>query len=364
MQRGAAVIIDMSTPSRRSRRPRARWRVLTACFCTTATLQLALLGYHHQRLPDDATRILAAGSATASDRASDTPRTPAVGGVPQILHQSWKDDGFPKTIFNWRWQQGILDLNPGWRLQKWTDNTSRALIAADYAWFLPAYDAYPSYIQRCDASRYFIAHRFGGVYADLDIECRRPFAPTLAGARVALSYKKGTNISAGLVNAIFASEARHPFWVTVFELLVERAAAGAAATTHVEVVRSTGPGLLREAVEKLQVRGQLDALGVRLLPSRVWHPTMPEQKRGRGDAVASQRLINASVCHHHFVSSWVQHDRERHNVTDQRRRAASHSTTVPLGLAFRTSNEWRSFELNSSARSTAEATSEQDQGVT
>ena len=49
-------------------------------------------------------------------------------------------------------------------------------------------------------------------------------------------------MSRGLVNAIFASEARHPFWEEVFALLVAKAADGARASTHVEVVKSTGPG--------------------------------------------------------------------------------------------------------------------------
>ena len=30
--------------------------------------------------------------------------------------------------------------------------------------FLATYDAYPSYIQRCDAARYFIIYTHGGLY--------------------------------------------------------------------------------------------------------------------------------------------------------------------------------------------------------
>ena len=226
---------------------------------------------------------------------------PAPSTIPRLIHQSWKDAGFPKTIFDWRWQRGLLDLNPGWQLMQWTDDSSRELIAREYPWFLPTYDAYPSYIQRCDAARYFIVYHHGGVYADLDIECSRPFAPVLAGARAVFSHKLGTNMSRGLVNALFASEARHPLWRTVFELLLNRSGtahrsasdepaapwaaraarpgtahgaglgSGAATQltltpglTHLEVVRSTGPALLREAVLLLRSRGELDPLGVRL----------------------------------------------------------------------------------------------------
>uniref|UniRef100_A0A7S2DQZ1 Alpha 1,4-glycosyltransferase domain-containing protein n=1 Tax=Haptolina brevifila TaxID=156173 RepID=A0A7S2DQZ1_9EUKA len=266
--------------------------------------------------------------------------------IPRLVHQSWRDGGFPKDLFNWRWQKGLLDLNPGWQLMTWTDASSRELIAKEYPWFLPTYDAYPAYIQRCDAARYFILHHHGGVYADLDIECSKPFAPVLEGHRAVFSYKQGTNMSRGLVNALFASEPRHPLWSTVFNLLKARGAAGASASTHVDVVRSTGPGLLREAVLELQSKGQLDAMGVHLLESSVWHPIMPEQKRGRDLSALTAAAIAASHCYHHFVSSWMTHDKERHQSTDKQRgaslsaggsaasgshRTSQNGTTVPLG---------------------------------
>ena len=58
------------------------------------------------------------------------------GRIPMIVHQSWRDDGFPKDMFNFRWQQAILALNPGWKLMRWTDETSRQLIAEDFPWLL------------------------------------------------------------------------------------------------------------------------------------------------------------------------------------------------------------------------------------
>ena len=311
--------------------------------------------------------------ASASRSGSASRRT-----IPKILHQSWRDGGFPKTLFNWRWQQGLLDLNPGWELKKWTDSSSRDLIATHYPWFLKAYDAYPSYIQRCDASRYFILHHYGGVYADLDIECSKPFAPVLVGRRAVFSYKQGTNMSRGIVNALFATEARHPIWRTVFDLLVNRSAKGAAASTHVDVIRSTGPGLLREAIMMhmaAQEAPSLAALGVELLDSSVWHPIMPEQKRGRDTSDATRLAIANSHCYHHFVSSWMAHDKAKHDGTEAQRHGqaahaakaakddegvepseAKHSnrdgsssrkgpTSVPIGQGIRAENTWKSFDL-------------------
>ena len=63
----------------------------------------------------------------------------------------------------------------------WTDEQLRQLIADDYPWLLATYDAYPHDTQRWDASRFAILHKYGGVYADLDIQARAPCARTRHG---------------------------------------------------------------------------------------------------------------------------------------------------------------------------------------
>ena len=100
--------------------------------------------------------------------------------VPWRLHQTWKDAWPPKHLFSPRWRHSMQAANPGWAHRLWTDAENRALVAARYPWLLAAYDGYPSDIQRADVARYVVVHAHGGVYADLDIECFRPFAPLLA----------------------------------------------------------------------------------------------------------------------------------------------------------------------------------------
>ena len=46
-----------------------------------------------------------------------------------------------------------------------------------YAWFLPAWHSYNETVLRGDAIRYFILHRYGGLYIDLDVECLRYAVP-------------------------------------------------------------------------------------------------------------------------------------------------------------------------------------------
>lgn len=87
---------------------------------------------------------------------------------PNIIHQTWKTKEIPEK---WKmhvasWQKFCVEKNYGYKL--WTDDDNRNLIADHYAWFLAFYDGYKYPIQRADAIRYFILHKFGGVYVDCD----------------------------------------------------------------------------------------------------------------------------------------------------------------------------------------------------
>jgi mannosyltransferase OCH1-like enzyme len=78
----------------------------------------------------------------------------------------------------------------------------------------PLYRRYPEQIQRVDAARYMLLHHFGGVYADLDIECLRPF-DTLREHRVVLPV----TAPAGFSNDLMMSEPGHPLFATLIEHL-------------------------------------------------------------------------------------------------------------------------------------------------
>ena len=43
------------------------------------------------------------GAGDAGDALSELGYRGGVS-IPKVFHQSWRDDGFPKDLFNWRWQ--------------------------------------------------------------------------------------------------------------------------------------------------------------------------------------------------------------------------------------------------------------------
>ncbi len=292
-------------------------------------------------------RAMLVGADTSARGSSHSARGPA-GRIPKLIHQTWKDTNPPRKLFSPRWRASLKAQNKGWKYRLWTDSENRELVATRYPWFLKTYDAYPSPIQRADAARYMIAHAHGGLYADLDTECFSPFSPLLTeGTSLLLTYKAGGNFSRGACNSIFASSRAHPFWRVVFDVLLNRSATPL--RSHKDVLYSTGPAVLREAIRRTlrlaaadTIRSEnLDelhaSLGIRVLHANVLHPVTADRRTE--DDVAGRPA--SAVCTHHFVSSWVKHDKALHENVDRLRRAGDATAAVDgKGQPVMTENEW------------------------
>lgn len=168
------------------------------------------------------------------------PLSPNRTHVPKLLHQSWKNTTLPDKFK--AWSQSCRAMNPDWEYVLWTDDDNKAMIKQFAPWFLKTYNGLPASIERADASRNLYMHIFGGVYADLDTECLRPYNSLLASQNVstvpyppsASSGKDHTepeskrkaflgqmhedrDFHSGLPNAWFASTPGHPFWILPLE---------------------------------------------------------------------------------------------------------------------------------------------------
>jgi len=99
--------------------------------------------------------------------------------IPRIIHQMWRDEDLP---LRWRafcetWRR----FHPGWEYRLWTDESLRAFVAEWYPDFLEVYDGYAVPVMRSDAARYLLLDHFGGVYADVDMECLQGVERLLEG---------------------------------------------------------------------------------------------------------------------------------------------------------------------------------------
>jgi inositol phosphorylceramide mannosyltransferase catalytic subunit len=94
--------------------------------------------------------------------------------IPRILHHVWLGGSpIPEHLQECRatWET----LHPAWDLNLWTDENLPPLANQE------CFDKLSTPAQKTHLARYELLHRFGGVYADFDVTCRRPIDDLLYG---------------------------------------------------------------------------------------------------------------------------------------------------------------------------------------
>lgn len=142
--------------------------------------------------------------------------------------QVWDTTQIPE-IFG-KWIPTWLARNPGWQHWLWTLDDVRDLVARHYPDHLTLYDSYTAPIFRADVMRYFVLHRYGGVYVDLDMESLRPLDEWMTHFHCLVSeenYEHSFVIreqeSTNLVNGFIACAPQHPLMKMAIESLDDAA---------------------------------------------------------------------------------------------------------------------------------------------
>ncbi|QDT07304.1 Glycosyltransferase sugar-binding region containing DXD motif protein [Rubripirellula lacrimiformis] len=223
--------------------------------------------------------------------------------IPKILHQTWKDDNVPEhfaeCVQSWKTH------HPDWQYRLWTDQDNRQLIADRYHWFLETYDRYPKAIQRADAIRYFILHRFGGMYVDLDFMCCKPLTPLLEGqacvvGREPVQHCRHHRVTNLLCNALMSAVPGHAFFEDVIQRLPEFIG-------HVEnkepILSSTGPIMMSRVFEDFAAPDS-----VTVVPSRYLYPLTLHQAAQYRLAGCTGVDLSSAFAIHLFYGTWWKTD--------------------------------------------------------
>lgn len=216
--------------------------------------------------------------------AEQQPRN-AMPALPRILHQT-----APADVGTWpdAWllcQNSWNRLYRNWTRMFWDDDAIDALVAEAYPEELGWFRALPVKIARVDAARSFILHRFGGVYADMDMyahaRLRLPEGDVGPGGYCAVvgSAAPGERVQ----NSLMASTAGHPFWVATMRRMREFAEAHPGFGKE-SVLAATGPEMLRRTLEAEP------GLGVRVLPATTHNPPPDAACRAPGACVTKHLL--------------------------------------------------------------------------
>ncbi|GKZ73644.1 hypothetical protein AnigIFM60653_010800 [Aspergillus niger] len=96
--------------------------------------------------------------------------------VPARLHHVQLGTQSPRP----EWQAArdeCLKQHPDWETFLWTDENASRFVQNYYPHFLPTWENYPHLVQRVDALRYMVLHKYGGAVLDYDLACKRSLEP-------------------------------------------------------------------------------------------------------------------------------------------------------------------------------------------
>lgn len=187
--------------------------------------------------------------------------------IPKLIHQLYFPDEAAAPQNYRQFRRNVLDSHPDWQHMFWTESAARAMLQEHYPSFLPIYDGYRYRIQRCDAIRYFLLHKYGGFYVDMDIEFVRPLDTLIQDNELIFCNRSFVG------NAIMGSAADHPLWPDVFDAMRQRKDRPPLRIQNLVdwsqvyyVSRSTGSELLQDCVIR---GGYADKDTVKILPGHV-----------------------------------------------------------------------------------------------
>jgi len=173
--------------------------------------------------------------------------------IPRIIHQIWWQgiENIPPKlkIASETWQR----LHPGWEYKLWDAESMENLVKTEFPWFYEYYINYEYQIQRADVIRYLFLYKYGGIYVDIDILCKKslePFITTELKSNLAFARSSHTG---GYSNWFIISSAGNSFWPLLWNSLIDAynyENCWKCVGKHLKVMHTTGPSILNNTINK------------------------------------------------------------------------------------------------------------------
>jgi inositol phosphorylceramide mannosyltransferase catalytic subunit len=208
--------------------------------------------------------------------------------IPNILHRTWKTKDidynlFPKNVVD-SWEK----YNSNLKFNLHTDEDNLNFIKKYYPWFLKIYNSYPREIFRADAIRYFYLLYYGGIYCDLDMECRKCILEGFTNNLHLVTDKKSW-----VSNAIMISHPNNIFWkkIIVIGLIGNK--------DNKNVLYATGPGMISNVFYEhidSELRDKYHLSPEKYYPIKYYENFSEIYKNLSTDVITI----------HHFSASWIE----------------------------------------------------------
>ena len=121
--------------------------------------------------------------------------------IPRVVHQSSRSaDTAAHGERSNAWRKSWANLD-GVAYREWTDEDVRELYVAHYPAWLPVHDLFDQTEERDALARYFILHRFGGLYVDVDAVCLRNMDTLLGANDLLFSFRQSGSVNTAVLGA-------------------------------------------------------------------------------------------------------------------------------------------------------------------
>lgn len=241
--------------------------------------------------------------------------------IPKIVHRIWFNLGKnPKPPAKYDdYRSSVENLNPNYEYMEWDRSAADRLIKESYPEHWKTWIGYKSEIYRIDAIRYFIMHKYGGIYIDQDIKMYRPFDELLADYHMAsMIFVFSGHSKTTVCNYFMASEKDHPFWMQCILGLakMQKMPFFHRKQSYFGVFFVSGPFFLNTNLLRWSKQNSWKRTSVNKHPSKVYEDPKDAEKRivllykeafynpSNKNKGKQQKSILKTYGHHDYVFSW------------------------------------------------------------
>jgi len=178
--------------------------------------------------------------------------------IPRIIHQTYKTSDVPDRV------KGLMrtwaEKNPGWKTRFYNDAECYKFVEREFPEYYDAYVSLPKDVERSDFFRYLIVLHTGGVYADIDTECRQPMDSYLRSTDTLvvgwenefrtdeMAYSRHFVRRRQVLNWVFAGAPGHPALREICDHIARSAHRVFTNNTNRDTLERTGPGAFTDVV--------------------------------------------------------------------------------------------------------------------
>lgn len=215
--------------------------------------------------------------------------------IPKIIHQIWIGSYLPEQYleFSKTWQE----KHPDWEYKLWTDKE----IENENLINRKLYNRVENLGAKADILRCEILFKYGGVYADTDFICLKPFDDLVN--RLDFICGIHDHFKFVIPNSIIGGRKEHPIFNEAIKLMKEVNVDNNLMKDNNYLMNTIGPGLLTKAIMKILNDDNLCGKSV-VFPSTYFYPA-PASVRNEGVEYMKKYIKDESYAVHLWEVSWT-----------------------------------------------------------